>query len=465
MTRNNHLKRDRNFLLLSFLAIFFFVACQKQPVVSFGTSFVQNNNNAKIVVADTFGAELSTLYLDSINTAGTGTMLVGKYQDPDFGIISSRSFLQLAPPSTIPTISNFAAYDSAALIMRVKKGSYYGDTTLAQTFTVYRVTDLYQLPYQQFTFYNHSQFAVDNANPLGSQTVTIAPNASFTTQYAGDSVKIKLSDALGQDLYNKLYNRSDSVITPAKFEYFFRGLCIAPSPASNGVIYGFSDSVTLRVYYHEPGVFLTNKFIDFGINNPGQQFNNIVADRSTTDPIKKLILPTQKPQTPPLTPSSLTNGVTYIQPATGLSTKITFPSLRDLRLRPDYLSVLRATLTVRPVPGQYSTLYKLPPQLNLYLTDRNNLQSSPLQGQSGVLNGDLVIDYLYGINTAYTYDVTPYIQQQIALTTVNENGLIMSTPSAVSNTDFSRVLLADKTFPVTQRISLKIYYVSLYLTP
>jgi len=463
MTRNNYLKRDRNLLLTSFLAILFFVACQKQPTVSFGTNFVQNNNNAKIVVADTFNAELSTLYLDSFATAGTGTMLIGEYQDPFFGKVSSRSFLEIAPPSTIPTISNYGTYDSVALIMRTQKGSYYGDTTIAQSYSVYRVTDLYRLPYQQFTFYNHSSFPIDPAS-LGSQVVTIAPNAGYTTQYAGDSVKIKLSNTLGQDLYNKLYNRSDTVTNLTNFLYYFRGLAIAPSPGSSGVVFGFRDSAILRVYYHEPGVLLTSKFIDFGVTDRGFQFNNITTDRTGTA-LANLVLPTQKPQTPPLTPSAATGGAAYFQPATGLLTKISFPSLRSLALRPDYLSVLRATLTVRPVQGDYSTLYQLPPQINLFLTDKNNLPGGALSGQGGALNGDLQVDYLYGINTAYTYDLTPYIQQQIALTTVNENGLIMNTPQTLSNTSFNRVVLADKSKPITQRISLKIYYVSLYLTP
>jgi hypothetical protein len=443
------------------LAIVTLISCQKQPVVSFGTTFVQDNNNAKILVADTFSANLSTIFLDSIATAGSGTMLIGRYTDPSFGTIMSRSFLQITPPASIPPISTYAGYDSIALIMRVNKGSYYGDTTIPQTYTVYRVSSYYTLPYQQNTFYSNSSFPIDSLHPLGSQTVTIFPNSNYTTQLADDSVKIKLSDALGQDLYNKLYNQSDTLRNPTNFAFWFNGLCIAPSAGSSGDIFGFRDTVVVRVYYHEPSVTLLTHFIDFPMTNGGQQFNNIVHDNSA-NPWNKLNQPTQPivaPQTPPLTPSSQTGGAAYLQPATGLQVKITFPSLRSLILRPDYLSVLRATLTIRPVPGSYSTVYKLPPQLGLFTTDQNNLPQSSLSG-----TGNLVVDYLYGNSTEYDYDITAYIQQQIALSTVNQNGLIINIPTG-GNTTFARAVLADNTAPVTQRISLKIYYVSLFLNP
>ncbi|HMH22661.1 MAG TPA: DUF4270 family protein [Puia sp.] len=439
------------------------ISCQKQPVTSFGSSYVQNNNNAKVAVADTFGVNMSTVYLDSIATAGTGTMMIGRYTDPAFGTIMSRSFLQIGPPSTLPVISSFAGYDSIALIMRTNKGFYYGDTTIPQTFNVYRLPYYYQLPYQQSTFFSNSSFPFDNSNPLGSQTTTIFPNASYTTQLAGDSVKIKLSDVLGRDLYNKVYNNSDTVRNATNFYYWFGGLCISPSDASKGDIYGFKDSVIMRVYYHEPGVVLTNKFIDFEIANGALQFNNITHDK-TASPWNKLVLPTQNPQTPPLTPSSATGGAAYLQPATGLQVKLTFPTLRNLILRPDYLSVIRATLTVRPAQGAYSTIYKLPTTLGLYSTDQNNLAQFPLSGPSGALTGDLFIDYLYGATTAYNYDITSYVQQQIALNTVNQNGLILNIPSG-GNTNFARAVLADNTAPVAQRVSLKIYYVSLFLFP
>ncbi|HZE84631.1 MAG TPA: hypothetical protein VE035_09990, partial [Puia sp.] len=364
---------------------------------------------------------------------------------------------------TLPAITPFAGYDSIALIMRVNKGFYYGDTTIPQTFKAYRLNYYYDLPYQQNTFYSNSSIPFDSTSPLGSQTVTIFPNTDFTTQLAGDSVKIKVSDVLGKDLFNKVYNNSDTVRNATNFYYWFGGLCIAPDAASKGVIYGFKDSVTMRVYYHEPGVVQQGKFIDFGLANASRQFNNITHDPAAT-PWNKLVYPTQKPQTPPLTPSSVTGGLAYLQPATGLQVKISFPSLRNLIQRPDYLSVLRAVLTVRPAQGNYSTTYKLPAQLGLYATDQNNLAQFPLSGPTGALTGDLAIDYLYGASTAYSYDITSYIQQQIALNTVNQNGLILNIPTGGS-TNFARAVLADNTAPVPQRISLKIYYVSLFLLP
>ncbi|HXB94670.1 MAG TPA: hypothetical protein VNU70_05910, partial [Puia sp.] len=143
-----------------------------------------------------------------------------------------------------------------------------------------------------------------------------------------------------------------------------------------------------------------------------------------------------------------------------------FPFLNAIAQRPDYIGILRAELTVRPVPGSFSNMWRLPPQIGLYGTDQNNLPQAPIlaTGTSAPQSGNLALDYFHPLNTAYTYDVTNFVKQQIINTGVStiQPGLMLTVPPPAGTTSFTRAVLADATYPVTQRVTLSVYYISLY---
>ncbi len=467
MTKNNHLKKERSFLLYPFffLAILSFAACQKQPVLDFGSSFVADNSTAHVVLVDTSSVNMATVFTDSTATAGTGFLLVGTYNDQYLGQISSRAFLQVTPPSGLPAILSSDFYDSIGLIMLYKKGNpFYGDTTITQSFVVNQVDTLYELDNFQRGFFSNSSFPID-PNPLGASSARISPSIPYTTQLAGDTVKIKLPDALGRSLYNMIFNNSDTIKKQTAWLKYFHGLCISPGPGSNGAIYGFNDSATMRIYYHEASVYTTQKFIDFGITNKGFQFNNITVNR-TGSPTAGLINPVFSGQAPPATPSTLTGNASYAEGPLGLSVKLTFPNLVAIAHRPDYISVLRATLLVKPVPNSYTTTWRLPPQLTVFITDQNNLPSAALGSTTtgGLQQGNMTVDFLNPLNTIYSYDVTNFIKTQIINTSVtaSQDGILLEVPAPANTTQFNRAVLADFSYPVEQRATLQVYYISLY---
>ena len=462
---HNYLKKEWLFLLTSISTLFFLVSCQKQPNLVFGSTYVQDNGSANIIVVDTSTAIMSTVYTDSTATAGTGYLMVGNYRDAYLGQISTRAFLQLEAPPSQPTLTAFDTYDSIALILLFKKSNpYYGDSTLAQSFVVNQVDSAYQLGSFQRGWFSNSRLPI-NPNPLGSTSVIIAPNIPSTSQGAADSVIIRLNDSLGEQLYNMVYNRSDTITKPANWLGWFNGLCISPGPGSQGAIYGFQDSAVMRIYYRENSVVSTQKFIDFGLTNKSFQFNNITEDWTGTA-LANLAKPTQYAQPPPATPSTSTANASYIQSIGGLNVKLVFPYLNGIALRPDYLGVLRAQLTVRPVPGSYSTTWRLPPQIGLYFTDQNNLIGSPIPaaGTASAQTGALFLDYFHPLNTEYNYDVTNFVKAMIANTSVTgvQPGLMLSVPAPANTASFTRAVLADPTYPVAQRITLSVYYISLY---
>jgi hypothetical protein len=462
---HHYLRKELLFLLSSLLALFFLASCQKQPSVQFGSTYTSDNSSANIVVVDSTTIDMSTVYTDSTATAATGFMMVGSYADPYLGQVNSRSYLQVAPPSSLPTLDpQLDTYDSIGFVMLFPKGNpYYGDTTVQQTYVVNQIDTLFQFGNFQNGWFSNSSLPI--GPDLGSASVTIAPNFIYTTQNAGDTVKIRMDDNLGRQLYNMVYNKSDTLTSSVNFFNWFHGLCISPAAGSKGIIYGFKDSAIMRIYYRQNGVTSVTKYIDFAMSNKSFQFNNLRPDW-TGSPIANLVKPTTSAQPPPLTPSSQTAHASYVQTIGGLNIKLTFPFLGAIAQRPDYIGLLRAQLTVIPLAGTFNTTLQLPPQVGIYTSDVHNtlISALPASGTSGAQTGNLSLNYLFPLNTYYTYDVTNFVKTQITNTNpgFDQTGLILSVPQPTANAAFRRLVVADQSYPTQQRVTLSVYYISLF---
>jgi len=459
-TERNELKLYRFFLSLPILTIFLLSSCQK-PSITFGNSFVPAGNT-NIVTYDTSTLQLSTVLLDSFVTAGTGSMLLGRYVDPYFGTITSKTFLQLGTPGK-QSVTNIAGFDSIEFVMRLNK-TFYADTTVVQRYYVSQLNDVINYPsVTQRSFYNNSTLSY-NPVPLGSTDISISPLALHTTQNALDSVKIRLPDTLGQRLLNMFRNNSDTITNLNTFLSYFRGLVVYSDTGAShiGTLLGFKDTAFMRLYYHEPGAATNFKHIDFPFNNKSFQFNNITVDRSSSPLaiLKSYQATRPNPLIPAEAPSALTNNAIYVQGISGIQAKVRFPYLSNVLGLQDYIGLLKAQLILKPIEGTFGPELSLAPQIMLSATDQNNELGSPLYYNNSLQTGNLVTDYVYGQNTFYTYDVTSYIKQQLAIGGNNTDGLMLSMPSPSNVTTFNRSVFGDKTNKL-YNITLKIYYISL----
>ncbi len=467
MTIHKYLRKELLFFLSCFLsALFILSGCQKQPDLLFGSTYTDDNTGANIVVVDTASINMTTVYVDSTATSATGFLQVGSYNDDWLGKVTTRAYLQVAPPTSLPVLDpRIDTYDSIGMILFFKKSNpYYGDTTRIGSYVVNQVDTLFQLaPFQQGWFSNS---ALPLGPDLGSTSVLIAPNIPYTSQGTGDTVRIRMDDALGRQIFNMVYNKSDTVTQSSQWLNWFHGLCISPGPgAPAGIIDGFKDSCIMRIYYRENALISSEKGLDFTITNKSFQFNNVTDDR-TGKPISNLNLPTQIAQTPPETPSAQIGNVGYVQTVGGLNVKLTFPFLTSIALRRDFIGLLRATLVVRPVPGSFSYDFRLPPTLGIYNTDQHNLIGTPVPalGSAGAQTGVLLLDYFNPLNTVYTYDVTTFVKTQLTnpSPTALQTGLMLSVPAPANVGAFNRLIIPDQTYPVNQRITLSVYYISLF---
>ena len=255
MARNFYFRNRSSLCLLPFLIVIAIFGCTK-PQIAF-QNIGNGNNTPNVVTIDTFAVQVSTVFLDSFTTSGTRAQLLGRYIDPYFGTITSQSYSDIGTPSPLPLITNISVYDSIELITRIDR-TFYGDTTKVQRFLVSQLTQVMNFPGTQTAFYNNNSIPY-NPTPLGSVDVRINPTAGLTTQRIGDTIKIKMPNSLGEQLFGLLYRQPDTITNPAIFRGYFKGLAVYPDTTMPGAVYGFKDTMMLRIFYHEPGVVVTQK--------------------------------------------------------------------------------------------------------------------------------------------------------------------------------------------------------------
>ena len=349
-------------------------------------------------------------------------------------------------PPVISDLATNAVFDSLQLIL-VPSKSYYGDTSFSTQLSVYQLQNQILFPLYQTSFYNNTDFAVDPV-PLGNINQQLYPNTT-------DSVFIRLANAKGNELFDLYKSKDYSLQSTTNFLAYFKGLQLASTSGNMHAIYGFRDSVIMRLYYHETDVFTTNKHLDFTYyNNDNTQFNQVKSDRTgiplaAFNSTNKEII------------STSTNNSIYLQYLTGFLPKIKFPTLRNLLLRPDYVKILKADLFIKPVKTTYNSVTPLPPQLLAITTDQTNTFGTILTDNAtgAYQTGNLVVDQLYNENTMYDYDVTSYLQQQIQISYANQNGLLLVPPSATWISTLNRAVFGDQK-NAQGAVQLKLYYVS-----
>lgn len=422
-------------------------SCKKVDI-AFGDQFL-DNGYTHVVKVDSFTVDMATVQVDSFISSAKGVALLGGYNDPVFGKTNIESYFELAPPTYVDSFAN-TTFDSLVLILKPGKG-YYGDTTSLLQVDVHRVTEpIAGYGDNPLGINNNRHFAVQ-PSPLASKSMLVRPNT-------GDLLQIRLDDHLGREFLQKLQNKADLDLQGSDaFLQYFHGLRLSTSNKDAQLVVGCQDSVIMRLYYKMPGLYTADRTVDFKLANSAHQFNSIQADRSGTV-LKNLAASG-------MLPSSATNNTAYASYATGAMIKLRFPTVREILKLPGYAKIIKATLTVKPVPGSYIMPYSLPPELRLSQTTQLNQLGDDItilssNGTPVAQTGNLVIDYLYGENTGYVYDVTSYLQALIKDATINQNGLLLVPPSPSLETQFNRVLAGDGNNS-SGRTQLSIMYASI----
>jgi hypothetical protein len=444
--RTNSLAPKKYYYALPVLLLFIGMASCKKADITFGNELL-DNGHTQIIKTDTVTAQLSTIYIDSFVTNNKSVGLTGIYKDPWFGVVQAKSFVEIAPPSFSDTFSN-STFDSLELVLYLNK-TFYGDTTKPVTINVHRLLENIKFEKGKSSLYNTSLFATDAAT-IGSKTLLVSPNRD-------DSIRIRLSDELGEEWLSRLASADDVMKSASAFSDYFKGICIAPS-GDDGMVFAFKDSIAVNLHFHKNNdLYPQDKQVVFNISNETYQFNNISVDRTGT------AISTLSSENNEII-SSQTGNAAFSQYITGAVAKIRFPYLRNLLQVQNYVGIAAAELRIRPAANSFDNIFTLPAGMRLTTTDNRNEFGTDISytdgtGNTVTLTGNLQVDDLYGINTYYSYDLTAYIKSLIEITENNKYGLLISPLPANIATSFDRLVIGDNANTDT-KTELILYYLS-----
>lgn len=404
---------------------------------------LSGGQQSSYIIADTLTIQQKTIRLDSVPTSGMGVMLCGRQTDPYFGKITAGSFFQLQLPAN-KTLDETATYDYVELVLYTNR-QLYGDSTKPQHINVYEVQQTIEKYTNSAYIYSHNNFQTAGS-PLGSIQKVIRPHIDTV-------VKIRLPDTYGSTLFKLFKDKSTLVSTQDIFLKYYKGLAIKPGENSGNVL-GFNTadtSVILRMHYHIKEINYTDRFLDLNVYNQSLQFNQVSVDRTGT-PLAALSLTNKSIS------SLQTSNMSFIQPLTGIATRIDLPTLKSLASVGKFFKVMRASLTIEPIAGTYKAPFTLPPYLELCEVDKNNNVTDTLRSSlGGAMYGNLIIDHLYQENTNYTYDITRYCINEINSTDAYSRGILIIPPRSLSLTSLDRAIIGDNK-QKQYKISVQVYY-------
>ncbi|AIZ62769.1 hypothetical protein PK28_02070 [Hymenobacter sp. DG25B] len=429
-----------------------------------------------------FSVTASTVKLDSLGTLGRNQYLVGRLQDANLGTITARTFFETkVSTDSLPSQFTNARLDSVVLRLGFEK--VYGTDTKPVRFDLFRLAQPLE---ERVTYTSASSPAVDqtalftNVSERFNRTVTVRQRVNSATEDTTTVrvtipsrlarlplVKAGQSTAFTTQLFEALNTPGFNQTT---LSTLLPGLALAPTAGYSGSIVqlGRSGSTRLVVYFHVDKRKTPARTYSIDLGDPNASGANPNAPRFFTQISTDLTgagalagLRTSQDSVS----ADKTDGLTYIQEGTGLSTKLFIPGLNELRKQPN-LIINRAELII-PVKPFANLQFPNPSYAFLYEVNRNNqvltrningvMQDRLVQGDissaQGAGNAAVVTYYDLGpTNKYYSVLLTSYVQAYVAGkldTEIPEGFLLTPSPRSINN------LISDATVtPLLSNLTL-----------
>ena len=451
MTSISSKKPTLNWLAIKWLGIIslFLASCDTPKEIGAELFSVDVGLN----LTDTLRVESSTVLMDSIQTGGSGTLLVGSFQHPELGTFQSSFFAQI---SNADTLSAKATSILDSVRLNLVYTGYQGDTLQPQTISVYKLRDSLSLSSSYFT---NSSVAFD-PNPVA--THTFKPRVIKAKSSNGDSLKLdtlsfRMSTALGNELIKKY---SDKTLSGGgkTFRATFPGFYVKSTSASKAALLGFSPLYsTMTLYWRNPGETTRYELsyyfsLSTRLSTEVQaRFNSFQITKSGA--LAALVKPGD------VVPSTRTNNTTYVQSGSGIVTRIKLPTLLNLKGK-NNVAINKAELILSGVDGL--DLNNTLGQLTLLQADGNN---KPIRNTSGLGyiiseggGGIQIANYNAAFNS-YTFNVTTELQSIMAGRKSNMGYLVTPT-LATATTGMTRMVSESARFVPLNALKarLRVYY-------
>lgn len=438
----------RNLAVILFSALFF--ACEDPIGIVIDTP--STGGQISTIFTDTLKVATSTVLLDSTFTSGQASAVVGNYRDPVLGQVTAKTFAQITLPLNtegiylplkFPTAdSGITVYDSI-YIYATHNGFRYGDSTKNYNLAIHRLTENFVSTKR----YTNDDVLGYNPIPLANGTFSFSQLKRANSVSQDSLLRFKLPNELGKEIYDLFYK--DASTTNEKFVATVKGLAFVGG-SNDQNIYGLNISnCYLRIFYHTSNS-TDRKSIPLSFYS--QRFSQIVGNRNGTA-LQNL----KKSQA---LPSNTTNNRTYLQTGTGISPKITFPTLAALQKNSN-ITINKAELVFEPDLDQINGNYRVPPQVALVQIDAKNQIKKTATSLIEFLTSDgLSAQYVAGYNSTsntYTFNFTSVLQDLVSKKKTTEGialvpSLLNTTNSTISlyNSDVSRMVIKN--------VKINIYY-------
>lgn len=313
-------------------------------------------SDVHIIDVDSFAMKMTIYRYDSI-VSGEERMVVGRYIDPYFGEVKASSYIEFLPASYYYTIDDDAVFDSIVLNLRYD-GYYYNDTLQTKTINVRKLAKELRLPNSQTDYYNTTSIPVVD-EVIGQRT--------FRPRIGNDSITVTLSPAFGQTIFTAL--KSNNVNDREEFLNYLKGLHISPADGEDAAMIGFSPTGSyMRVYYSYPDqAQIESEYIDLVYNSSTKKFFNSITGNYSGTPLQGLGGQENEVSSPAL------GNLGFIQSGLGVMTKVTFPSIRNIReYNEGNGEIFKAQLKIKLDARYYNKNYPVRDSVYVCTVDQNN---------------------------------------------------------------------------------------------
>ncbi|UII22785.1 DUF4270 family protein [Fulvivirga ligni] len=256
------------------LSALLFFSCEED----LSTVGLPPDNNLGIFFAELpLNDQLSTIWVDSLNTRGKSIISVGQANDPYFGHIEAKNYSEVSLPALNPGASfdESATFDS--LVVELRVNGLYGPNDAPVNVEVYRIEESIELvdgDEEAIYFSSASEQAIgeklgqatfnfvsDSVNLLFGETTldedipadsTIKANYYDTDERYIYMKQIKLDNSFGQSFFDRIKSEDD-IFGDSVDQYidYFKGLAFSSTSGNSIPSFEISSFSGMKFYYSE----------------------------------------------------------------------------------------------------------------------------------------------------------------------------------------------------------------------
>jgi len=463
------MKFSRIDLLTLLISLFIFASCEKSSTIGIE---VNADSALKGEFSDTLSIRSQTVRDDVAETSVLNAYPLGFLNDPVFGKSEARLAMTMGMPNIEYNFGDSARLDSAVLVLPFGS-EFYGDSTSTYKIEVHELST----PLYTFDAFPSNREYAHETTLMGSRTGRLFPNTKVKVLdiIAGDADTIKTENPQlrirldASYITSHIMNMSKATLkSDYTFENSFKGLHIQVNKENTSgkgamMFLNLANSgAYVSLYYKRKGDVLpvdtvTSHFpLGSSVYRTAatvkQDYTGTVIESQLNQPNKQF-------------------QETYLQPLTGLRTRIRFPYLDKFKEKTGKIVINKAELVIDLAPGSDLNPFEAAPRLALYRYDiaeqRVGLpDSSPNTDARGLQDPTLFGGFFNPATRQYTFVMTAYLQDLINGKTKDYGTFLAPIPSAnlivsPSLESAARAIInAQKKNPASGEGSLKlnIYY-------